>query len=395
MNNSKSRKPGKDEMNLAVYPIGTIGVKDKRDVLEYYGMITENGNRFHQRWVVRGAAGIGLPTEFAERVLISLVTLTARSGFVAPKTTFSIYKVLKMIDLKISNRNYDLVKKALKQLASVTIESEDAWWDHQEKRRVTTTQAFHIIDQVWIKTIEGKGDEKDAAYIIWNDMIWDSFKAGYIKNLDINFYYGLDNPVARRLYRLLDKYLKYQNSWEIDLYTLVRRLGMREYKYPAHMKNKLKPALTELIEKEYLLEVEYPVVGAYTRIRFHRTKKSDHLSLFEDKTEEEDKMEEPPIVLTPLVDQWNDAYLMYETTEDQKFIWMEVLSDLRYVLPDATYEELQNCRLLTVKEQSMLLGYFKNVRADWLQNRIGHKMIKAMTPYLENVTEVEFVKLET
>ncbi|MCB0188798.1 MAG: replication initiator protein A, partial [Caldilineaceae bacterium] len=120
------RRQGKDEMNLAVLPIARLGRNDRRTRIEYRGSFREPGRDQEEMvWIVEGAAG--LPTEFAERVMVALLYIGAKENFTQRKMTFTVYGVLKVLGLAISNRNYRLVEKALKQLAGVLITSDKAW----------------------------------------------------------------------------------------------------------------------------------------------------------------------------------------------------------------------------------------------------------------------------
>lgn len=75
---------GKDEMNLAEFPIARLGRNDTRLTIEYNGQIIDKtGGILEQKWIVSGSAKFGLPTEFAERVLVGLMTLTANSSATA------------------------------------------------------------------------------------------------------------------------------------------------------------------------------------------------------------------------------------------------------------------------------------------------------------------------
>lgn len=65
---------GKDEMNLAEFPLTKLGTRDKRDVLVYEGWHLDEGRGpCRQVWTVRGAAGLGLPNELGDRVVLALI----------------------------------------------------------------------------------------------------------------------------------------------------------------------------------------------------------------------------------------------------------------------------------------------------------------------------------
>jgi len=81
--------------------------------------------------------------------------------------------------------------------------------DNSTKELVRTKTGFHIIDKYWLRYREKDERIREAegvpAYIVWGEDIWASIQAGYIKNLDLAFFYHLSLPLSRRLYRFLDK----------------------------------------------------------------------------------------------------------------------------------------------------------------------------------------------
>lgn len=50
--------------------------------------------------------------------------------------------------------------------------------------------------------------------------------------------------------------MHYQDEYQIDVFDLAARLGMKEYRYPSDLVKKLKPAFNELIERNYLASAE-------------------------------------------------------------------------------------------------------------------------------------------
>lgn len=138
----------KDEMNLAEFPVVKLGRRDKRNIIVYETwFVDENGDRQRRKWEVQGAAGAGLPDEFGDRVLMGLMSLTAQQKFDSPKVAFTEYQLLKVLGLTDGQLNYKALEKVLKQLVGITIYSEKAFWDNAKKRRVTSQEAFHVIER--------------------------------------------------------------------------------------------------------------------------------------------------------------------------------------------------------------------------------------------------------
>ncbi len=239
---------GRDEMNLAEFPIARLGRRDARTTIAHTSWHTSvaTGERYQQRWEVSANAKYGLPTEFGERVLVALLKMAYDQNFTRV-TRFTAYRIIKALHLQDHSSNYKYVYTALDQLAGLTIISQQAFWDNDEKKRITTKHAFHLIDEYQLR-VEGDDNNDTSGYLVWGEHFWKSFNAGYIKQLDLSFFYDL-SPLARRLYRFLDKRMYNTRVYEIDIFELASRMGLARYDYPSQVATKFQPAFDELIER--------------------------------------------------------------------------------------------------------------------------------------------------
>jgi hypothetical protein len=362
------RRQGKDEMNLAVLPIARLGRNDRRTRIEYYGTFKEAGREQETMiWIVEGAAG--LPTEFAERVLVALLYLGAEQNFTNRKMTFTVYRVLKVIGLAISNRNYRLVETALKQLAGVLITSDKAWVERTEngkQKRVTISRGFHVVDEYYLHYQEN--DTEPESFILWGNQVWKSIQAGYLKMLDIDFYFSIENPIARRLYRFLDKMMAYEpeRPYQIDIFDLANKLGMAPYEHAAHLRRPLKVAAQELIDQGYLSSFEFVKVGKFSRIRFYRSSREAATQL-------------PLIGSQPTT---NETI----TKSPEEILWETITADLT----PAFLESLGDARLVRIEDGVAIIEAGR--RAGWLQNRPPRTLLRALQMERPDIVRVEFVQ---
>ena len=368
---------GKDEMNLAEYPVSKLGKGDNRDKIEYHGRKTlKTGQVIEQKWTVQGA--VGLPSEFGERVLVALMALTAQSKFEDRRVEFSIYRILKMMGCSTSHRNCTSVIQALQQLTGLLITQQNAFWDHKEKGYKEDGEVFHVIESAYWRygkkyiseSLEEKLGEARAC-ITWSEEMWESFKAGYIKNLDLTFFFALKNPTARRLYRFLDKRMAYQDEYQIDIFALSGNLGMARYDFPSQLKKKLKPALEELVEGGFLGTYEFVKHKKYTRVRFLKGKPFTQLPLWEVATPEK----HPPPPPSP-----------------EEELWTKVLSELQPQLNQASFDAyLRDSALLSLNDgvATIRTGHGK----DWIENRLGRQIRMALSFYGKvEVQELVFIE---
>ena len=356
----KERKDGRDEMNLAVLPIAVLGRNDTREVIEYYGTFWNGEKQEDMIWTVRGAAGLGLPSEFAERVLVALLYLGAQDNFVNRRMEFSTYQILKVLGRAINGRNYKVVEDALTQLAGVLITSDKAWVEKKKdgtQRRISTKRAFHIIDEFYLHYTE------DKSFIIWGSRLWRNLQSGYIRRLDIDFYYSIDLPLARRLYRFLDKMTHYKpyTPYAIDVFDLANKLGMVPYQYAAHLKRPLSAAADELVERGYLTHYEFFKIGKYTRIKFHREASPLQMQLFDgiDGTITDPEPDPDPL----------------------EGIWTAIV---------ARTPRLAGTRLVSIEAgmATVAAGAYR----EWFANRLHNKILKELQREVAEITAVVFVE---
>lgn len=108
-----------------------------------------------------------------------------------------------------------------------------------------------------VKKSELTQEELPFSNFSWNEVLFNSFKAGNIKTIDAEFYFTLKSPVTKRLYRFLDK-KKYgrKPKFEIGIKKLAALLPLKD-DYPSHIKATLEKAHDELVERGFLSSVNY------------------------------------------------------------------------------------------------------------------------------------------
>jgi hypothetical protein len=103
------------------------------------------------------------------------------------------------------SRNYERVATSLRRWKGLSIYSDRAFYDHEQKSWVN--RDFGVFDNLVIyrrEVIQGKA-APGCSRFVWNEVLFRSFQSGYLKQLDWNLYCRLTSPVAKRLYRFLDK----------------------------------------------------------------------------------------------------------------------------------------------------------------------------------------------
>jgi len=265
---SVALRVSRDEMNLAEFPLAVLSTRVNTEVktLEFKDTIRlKNGELVEREWIITGADKFGLPTSTDDDVILGLMCLSMEQGFRERKVYFSRYELLKILQWSTEGRSYSRLSKSLDRLSGVRIRSSNAFFDNSAKGFQTCN--FGLIDAYEICDKRGTGEK---SYFIWSEMMFDSFNSGFIKKLDLDFYFSLKSAVSRRLYRYLDKHFYHRGTVEKPLLTLAfEKLGLsRSYQYVSSIKQQIEPAVEELIERGFLRGYEYEGRGATTIARF-------------------------------------------------------------------------------------------------------------------------------
>jgi hypothetical protein len=113
-----------------------------------------------------------------------------------------------------------------------------------------TTRAFSILDNVEIndsRIVTGQGGLFPSR-IVWNEIVFQSFQAGFLRNIDFQLCMRLEHPTALRMYRYLGKQFYAKPDLTFDLKAFAEaNLGLgRGYEGGTQIARKLKPAIKEL-----------------------------------------------------------------------------------------------------------------------------------------------------
>jgi Replication initiator protein A len=261
-------------MNLAEFPLAVLSTRANPNLktLEFTDTHrSPSGELVERRWIITGADKFGLPTSTDDDVVLGLIRLSMSKGFRERKVYFTRYELLKTLRWSTEGRSYQRLVKSLDRLSGVRIRSTNSFYDNSSKAYQTCN--FGIIDAYEIN--DGRGrlqleEETPKSFFIWSEALFTSFKAGYIKKLDLDLYFSLKSAVSRRLYRYLDKHFYYKTSIERPLVQFAfEKLGLsRTYRFVSSIRQQMEPALQELVEIGFLSKYEFVGKSTATCIRF-------------------------------------------------------------------------------------------------------------------------------
>jgi len=236
--NNEERRAGRDEMNLAEFPITTLAERVPPGIKT---LVFEDQ---HGKLTVVGSDDLGLPTALDSDVIVGLIQLTKlRNDFTDPTVKFTRYELLKLLGWEDRGWNYRRLSESLHRWAGVTLRYNGCWWDNKRKRRASAS--FHILDEV---VLPDEDDPGVVSSFTWGKKFFKSCRDGNIKRLDLTTYFALKSAISKQLYRFLDKRFYLRNHLTFDLRELAHeRVGLsRTYGDAGKLKAKLQPALEEL-----------------------------------------------------------------------------------------------------------------------------------------------------
>ena len=254
---------GRDEMNLAEFPLATLADKAPRGckTLAFADRIWDPGQRKYvaRRLTITASDKYGLPTALDDDVILGLVQLSKAAEFTDRCVRFTRYQLIRLLGWGDEGKSYTRLETSLKRWLGVTLYYENAWWDKARKKWVDAH--FHLLDNLVLYRrprgmMRARLDSKEAGLsaFTWNEVVFRSFQAGYLKRLDVELYRRLHRRTAKRMYRFLDKRFHHSKHLRFDLRRFAfEHVGLSRSYDVAQLKRRLHPAIEEL-EKAGFLE---------------------------------------------------------------------------------------------------------------------------------------------
>jgi hypothetical protein len=248
----------KDELNFAEFPLASLAdrVPESQKTLEFHDTIFDQsvGTHITRKLTIAASEKYGLPRALDEEVILGLIQLTNRQQFRDRKVHFSSYELIKLLGWSDSAKSYKRIDEALKRWVSITLFYDKAWWSKEEQCWVN--ESFHILESVTVYDRERRAnrkalnpDDKNAgkSFFVWNDIVFRSFQAGNLKEIDLDVYRELNSAISKRMYRFLDKHFYRRAHLEYDLLRFAfEHVGLSRTATLAEVKRLLSKPLEEL-----------------------------------------------------------------------------------------------------------------------------------------------------
>lgn len=247
------------ERNVEEWPIFGFGRAkgDSEDSRALNNTIVgEDGSELQQRLEVSAPGKYRLPGRFDYDVYSAVLELLEIRGGMPEDGTlrFSLHELILIMGIGPSGRTYEEVRRSLRRIAATVLESDNAFWSAGQQRHISDT--FHMWS-VRFDSITNKNGSGSRHEIEFGKIFRRSFAEQYLRGLDIELFWALNSPVAKRLYRLVDLKRDGAASWSTDLFDLQDLIPIGPYAYVSKIKEKLSAAHKELVEQGFLAAVRY------------------------------------------------------------------------------------------------------------------------------------------
>jgi plasmid replication initiation protein len=221
------------------------------------------------RWRVLPSPGDRLPGTFDQDVYIELLHRYHEAG--APDDgviSFTLHAFLRSIGRRVDGRTYEQLRSALTRLERTTLESSVAAGEKQPlEGRFTILSSVSIArrrmaerEQFTLFPVLSASEPGDARVTI-GPAIRANIAAGHTVTLSAMHYMSLTNPVARRLYRLLEVAREEgMVTWRVPLASLAEQLPLTQ-RYPSHLQRVLQPAHEMLLAAGLLRDATFRQVN--------------------------------------------------------------------------------------------------------------------------------------
>src|SRR5579871_1154865 len=258
---TKRYTDGRDEMNLAEFPISVLqrqqpvdeqGVKLDTVTYEASRYDPSSRQRLQQRVVLETSSRHGLPTPADENVVLALLYVAKHShNFASPVVHFSPRQLFHIMGWAPNSRSYTRLREVLRRLKSLVIRYENSWWDIAGRGYEAEFATGIISEYELVRQVSGRPKTGEPpSYVQWTPHFHQSLNKGNLKKLDLELLFSLRLPTAQRMYRFLDKrfYPRHQPpAVEMDLQDFAcGHIGLSRVDNVAELKRRLAPAIEEL-----------------------------------------------------------------------------------------------------------------------------------------------------
>ncbi len=246
------------EKNIEESYLFAGGANDAKEIREYViPVMLEDGTPAVRRFKYTPSEEYGDTTDFDRDVYRALILLAHRKGGMPDNGVvyFSLYEVRRILELPDNGTSYRKIRDSIIRMQKLLVDADV----YRKTLRGFKSEYY----SVWRVNFEANEDRYGRAvehhWVRFDDVVVRSYKEGYVRDLDHDFYFSLGKKHARGLYSEIDLGRGNGLVWEVPLANLKARLGMAaSYRSPSAQRRALEPAHEEMRRKGFLAGVSFP-----------------------------------------------------------------------------------------------------------------------------------------
>ena len=246
------------EKNIEESYLFAGGANVTKESREYVIPVTlEDGTSAMRRFKYTPSEEFGDTTDFDRDVYRAMILLAHRKGGMPSDGVvfFSLYEVRRILELPDNGMSYRKIRDSIIRLQKLLVDADI----YRKTLRGFKSEYY----SVWRVNFEANEDKYGRAvehhWVRFDDVVVRSYKEGYVRDLDHDFYFTLSKKHARGLYSEIDLGRGNGLMWEVPLANLKARLGMAaSYRSPSAQKRALEPAHQEMRRKGFLARISSP-----------------------------------------------------------------------------------------------------------------------------------------
>jgi len=258
MKNNIEKKLSQDEMNISEFPITALTKEQNFKPIICEDEIIINEQKIKRQWILSGDLTIGTPIAIDEELIMFIQKLLCETNYSTTELTYKTYDFIKVAKWPMNQNSYLRHDLSLLRLFGCNIRAHYAIYDVEKKTLVPVTEAFHIIDDFkiygkprGIERLDSHIHEFNFNKVSVNKVFLKSAKL-YSTKIDLDYYFSLDKPISKRLFRFLNKRFYNTDTLYFNIKELCRNhLGLIGDYNLAQLKRELDKAHKELTEKPY------------------------------------------------------------------------------------------------------------------------------------------------
>jgi len=137
---------GRDEMNIAEFPITALTRKPNFKPVTCENEIEIKGQKIKRKWILSGDLRFGTPIATDEDTVMAIQKYLSDLRYTTDTVKYKTYEFLKLVKWRIGADSYLRHDLSLLRLFGSSISAEYAFYDNKRKCLVPVLEGFHIVN---------------------------------------------------------------------------------------------------------------------------------------------------------------------------------------------------------------------------------------------------------